>query len=63
MCTYMQLRAETAVKCSPKLGQPQLEFSGVGDADHPTSMALADMGVRYLPGVGRGSKSFLLNAA
>lgn len=32
-------------------------------ADHPTTQALADMGVKYVAGVGRGSKSFLMKAA
>lgn len=31
--------------------------------DHPTTRALADMGVTYVAGVGRGSKSFLMKAA
>jgi hypothetical protein len=35
----------------------------LNDAEHPTTMALADIGVRYIPGVGRGSKSFLVKAA
>jgi hypothetical protein len=35
----------------------------LNDDDHPTTQALASMGVRYIPGVGRGSKSFLVKAA
>jgi hypothetical protein len=35
----------------------------LNNSDHPTTKALADIGVKYIPGVGRGSKSFLLKAA
>jgi hypothetical protein len=31
-------------------------------ADHPTTMALAERGIKYIPGIGRGSKSFLIKA-
>ena len=35
----------------------------LNDNDHPTTQALRDMGVSYIPGVGRGSKSYLMKAA
>jgi hypothetical protein len=35
----------------------------LNDAEHPTTQALRDMGVNYIPGIGRGSKSFLVKAA
>jgi len=35
----------------------------LNDAEHPTTMALANLGVKYIPGIGRGSKSFLMKAA
>jgi hypothetical protein len=35
----------------------------LNDTEHPTSIALSDIGVRYVPGAGRGSKSFLVKAA
>jgi hypothetical protein len=35
----------------------------LNDAEHPTTKALADLGVKYVPGVGRGSKSFLVKSA
>lgn len=35
----------------------------LNDREHPTTQALLDMHVEYIPGVGRGSKSFLVKAA
>lgn len=35
----------------------------LNDSEHPMTQALTDMRVKYVPGVGRGSKSFLLKAA
>lgn len=35
----------------------------LNDGDHPTTQALSDMGISYVPGVGRGSKSYLMKAA
>ena len=32
----------------------------LGDADHPLTRALAELGVSYVPGRGRGSRSYLL---
>lgn len=35
----------------------------LNDGDHPTTQALSDMGISYVPGVGRGSKSYLMKVA
>jgi hypothetical protein len=35
----------------------------LNDRDHPTTQTLRSMGVSYIPGVGRGSKSCLMKAA
>jgi hypothetical protein len=35
----------------------------LNDAEHPTTTAFADLGVKYVRGIGRGSKSFLMKAA
>ncbi|MGY4168356.1 hypothetical protein [Bradyrhizobium sp. USDA 4529] len=35
----------------------------LNDSDHPTTQALSSMGIQYVPGIGRGSKSYLLKAA
>jgi hypothetical protein len=35
----------------------------LNDREHPTTRTLKDMGVSYIPGVGRGSKSYLVKAA
>lgn len=35
----------------------------LNNGEHPTTQALRDMGVNYIPGVGRGSKSYLVKAA
>ena len=35
----------------------------LNDDDHPTTQALRSMGVSYIPGVGRGSKSYFMKAA
>jgi hypothetical protein len=35
----------------------------LNDAEHPATMALTAIGVKYVPGIGRGSKSFLMKAA
>lgn len=35
----------------------------LNNADHPATKALANLGVKYVAGVGRGSKSFLMKAA
>ncbi len=35
----------------------------LNDREHPTTRTLKDMGVSYIPGVGRGSRSYLVKAA
>lgn len=35
----------------------------LNNGEHPTTQALRDLGVSYMPGIGRGSKSYLLKAA
>jgi hypothetical protein len=35
----------------------------LNDSEHPTTQTLAEFGVKYVPGVGRGSKSYLVKAA
>ncbi len=35
----------------------------LNDDNHPTTQALRSIGVTYIPGVGRGSKSYLMKAA
>jgi hypothetical protein len=35
----------------------------LNNEEHPTTQALRDMGINYIPGIGRGSKSYLVKAA
>ena len=35
----------------------------LNDSEHPTTQTLTELGVKYVPGVGRGSKSYLVKAA
>jgi hypothetical protein len=35
----------------------------LNDGEHPTTQAISAMGVNYIPGTGRGSKSYLVKAA
>jgi hypothetical protein len=66
---YMSKRgAGTTVSLSTV--QRDLQLSSVkklretlNNGAHPTSQALKEMGVNYIPGIGRGSKSYLVKAA
>ncbi|UPT96301.1 hypothetical protein J4G48_0046040 [Bradyrhizobium barranii subsp. apii] len=53
----------TEIQHSLKLTSIKKLRETLNAADHPTTQALADMGVTYVAGVGRGSKSFLMKAA
>jgi hypothetical protein len=68
LIAYMsKLKAGTV---SLSIVQHDLQLSSVkklretlNDGEHPTTQALRDLGVRYIPGIGRGSKSYLVKAA
>ncbi|SCB40279.1 hypothetical protein GA0061098_1008108 [Bradyrhizobium shewense] len=64
------MRNVTAGVVSLSIIQHALQLSSVkklretlNNGEHPTTQALMEMGVSYIPGVGRGSKSFLVKAA
>lgn len=64
------MRNATAGAVSLSIIQHALQLSSVkklretlNNGEHPTTQALMEMGVSYIPGVGRGSKSFLVKAA
>jgi hypothetical protein len=65
---YMSKRGAGTVSLSTV--QHDLQLSSVkklretlNNGEHPTTQALREMGVNYIPGVGRGSKSYLAKAA
>lgn len=53
----------TEIQHSLKLTSLKKLRETLNAADHPTTRVLADMGVKYVAGVGRGSKSFLMKVA
>ncbi|MBR0969605.1 DEAD/DEAH box helicase family protein [Bradyrhizobium japonicum] len=64
------MRKATAGIVSLSVIQHALQLSSVkklretlNNTAHPTTQALMELGVKYIPGVGRGSKSFLVKAA
>jgi hypothetical protein len=65
---YMSKRGAGTVSLSTV--QHDLQLSSVkklretlNNGEHPTTQALRHMGVNYIPGIGRGSKSYLAKAA
>jgi hypothetical protein len=65
---YMAKRGAGTVSLSAV--QHDLQLSSVkklretlNNGEHPTTEALRHMGVNYIPGIGRGSKSYLVKAA
>jgi hypothetical protein len=65
---YMAGQAAGAVSLSDIQRALQLRSlkklrEALNDSEHPMTQALTDLGVKYIPGVGRGAKSFLLKAA
>lgn len=63
------MRNATVGAVSLSIIQHALQLSSVkklretlNNGEHPTTQALIEMGVSYIPGVGRGSKSFLVKA-
>jgi hypothetical protein len=65
---YMSKRSAGTVSLSAV--QHDLQLSSVkklretlNNGEHPTTQALRHMGINYVPGIGRGSKSYLMKAA
>lgn len=46
-----------------QLGSVKKLRETLNNSDHPTTQTLKEMGVSYVPGLGRGSKSYLVKAA
>ncbi|WP_456822726.1 hypothetical protein [Bradyrhizobium sp. USDA 4502] len=68
LISYMETQDAGPVSLS--IIQRDLQLSSVkklretlNSSEHPTTQALREMGVSYLPGIGRGSKSYLVKAA
>jgi hypothetical protein len=68
LITYMDKQPVGAVSLSDiehdlKLSSLKKLRETLNDAEHPATIALAAIGVKYVPGIGRGSKSFLMKGA
>jgi hypothetical protein len=68
LITYMDKQPVGAVSLSDiqhdlKLSSLKKLRETLNDAAHPATMALTAIGVKYVPGIGRGSKSFLMKGA